>query len=421
MKKALVYFLFLFPVLANAAGPKLHSARLGESPNEVYVEFDTTASPSDCAAQYPSPATCPSAPAAPWTVVVYDSSLHPSVFEVVSSVITVPPLAANGLVTLMLSATIPPGFKRIDVTFNQPDYPHVSIDPKPAVPAPTPAGTAHKPAIIAAKTKDDANVYLSGIFSPSAGSSPDYSTDSKANLPLKYFGENQSSTVSAAATVQTDSKGTSDPDGFYWGIPVQHIFKWGSAQWSTVGMELDKRGKAVNFVSAPSVTRSFYHDFFGPDKKRKGLVTVTASVGLDLTAGVEFGSNLRQAFTIVNKPNEGEGAFFRGVPSATAYLTIPQVLHFNKITLSSSYTARIPTTDELFLETRNTKTPIPLMTSQTRNWIQNTLQFNITDFVGIQIKHQYGSLPPAFSFVQNSGSVGVVLAFKKSPPKSAAH
>jgi hypothetical protein len=49
------------------------------------------------------------------------------------------------------------------------------------------------------------------------------------------------------------------------------------------------------------------------------------------------------------------------------------------------------------------------------------LQFNITDFVAIQIKHQYGTLPPAFSFVQNSGSIGLVYAFKKVPPKPAAH
>ncbi len=438
MKKALAYFFLLFPVFANAAGPKLHSAGLGGPSNEIYVEFDTKATPVDCAVEFPAPSTCPTAPAVPWTVVVYDSLLHPSVFEVVSSVITTSPLAANGLVTLTLTRNVPSDFKRIDVTFNQPDYPHVSIDPKQAVKAPAPAVTAPTPAVTAptpapaakaptpsitsAKTKDDANVYLSGTFSPAVGSTPDYSTDSKVNWPLKYFGEHKSSTVSAAATVQTDSKGSADPDGFYWGVPIQHVFRWpGSAQWSIVGMELDKRGNAINFVSAPNITRSFYHDFYGPDKKRKGLVTVTTSVGLDLTAGVEFGSNLRQAFKIANKPNEGEGAFFRGVPSATAYLIIPNVLHLSKISLSSSYTARIPATDELFLETRNTKSPIPLVTSQTRNWVQNSLQFNITELVGIQIKHQYGSLPPAFSFVQNSGSIGLVFAFKKAQPQPPAH
>jgi hypothetical protein len=416
MKRLLGCVIIFSSVLANAAAPKLHSARLGGPPNVIYVEFDTKAVPVDCSVEYPAPANCPSAHAVPWTVVVYDSSLHPSVFEIVSSAITSPPLGANGLVTLTLSQNVPVDFRRIDVTFNQPDYPHASIDPKE--PASAPAAKGHKPSITAAKSKDDANVYLSGTLSPAVGSTPDYSTDSKVNWPVKYFGEHQSSVVSLAATVQTDNKGSADPDAFFWGIPIQHVFRWpGSAQWSVGGMELDKRAKAVNFVSAPSITRSFYHDFYGLDKKRKGLKTVITSVGLDLTAGVEFGSNLRQQFTIVNKPGEQEGAFFRGVPSAAAYLIIPNVLHLSKISVTSSYTARIPTTDELFLETRNTKSPIPLMSSQTRHWIQNCLQFNITELVSIQIKHQYGSLPPAFSFVQNSGSIGLVYAFKKAQPE----
>lgn len=416
MKRFLGCVMVLFSVLANAAAPKLHAARLGGPANLVYVEFDTKAVPVDCSVEYPAPANCPSAHVAPWTVVVYDSSLHPSEFEVISSAIVSPPLEASGLVSLTLRQNVPADFKRIDVTFDGPDYPHASIEPKPTASAP--GAKAHKPSITAAKTKDDANVYLSGTFSPAVGSTPDYSTDSKVNWPVKYFGEHQSSMVSIAATVQTDDKGTADPDAFYWGIPIQRILGWpGSAQWYIAGMELDKRANAVNFVSAPSITRSFYHDFYGLDKKRKGLKTVVTSVGLDLTAGVEFGSNLRQEFTIVNKPGERESSFFRGVPSAAAYLIIPNMLHLSKISITSSYTARIPTSDELFLETRNTKSPIPLMTSQTRNWIQNCLQFNITELVSIQIKHQYGSLPPAFSFVQNSGSIGLVYAFKKAQPE----
>jgi hypothetical protein len=167
------------------------------------------------------------------------------------------------------------------------------------------------------------------------------------------------------------------------------------------------------------VSKSLEHVFFRTDKKYDDVKAVAVTMGLDLTAGVEFGTNLRDKFVAANKPGQTEGAFFRGVPSATAYLIIPQVLRLKKITLTSSYTARIPTTDELFLETRNTKTPIPLLTSQTRNWVQNSLQFNLTDYVGIQIKHQYGSIPPAFSFVQNSGSIGLVFSLTQSKNKDS--
>ncbi len=78
MKRLLGCVIVLFSVLANAAAPKLHSARLGGPPNLIYVEFDTKAVPVDCSVEYPAPANCPSAHAVPWTVVVYDSSLHPS-------------------------------------------------------------------------------------------------------------------------------------------------------------------------------------------------------------------------------------------------------------------------------------------------------------------------------------------------------
>jgi hypothetical protein len=79
------------------------------------------------------------------------------------------------------------------------------------------------------------------------------------------------------------------------------------------------------------------------------------------------------------------------------HLIVPEVFHLNKIALGSSYTARIPTTDELFLETRHTANPVPLLTSQTRHYLENNIQFMASEYVGFQIKHQYGSLPAAFT------------------------
>jgi hypothetical protein len=419
MKRLLTLMLLMFPMVAHAAGPKLHTARIGKVRKQIYVQFVTPVALTDCDVQFNVPpldlktgmkrSKC-QATDVQWTVEIYDASGNPVRVAVDSAVDYLGNFPANGLVTLTLITAVPDSATRVDVTLNKQNKPHISIDPK---------GPAGKTIIAPAKTKDDATVYLSGTFSAAVGSTPEYATDSKVNQPLKYFGKNQSSLISAAAMVQTDSKGSADPDGFYWSIPIQHIFERPfSVQWSVVGMELDKRDNAVNFVSAPSITWSLDRAFFRADKKHRVQV-VAASVGLDLTAGVEFGTNLRDEFVAANKPGQTEGAFFRGVPSATAYLIIPQIFHLNKITLSSSYTARIPTTDELFLETRNTKTPIPMLTSQTRNWIQNSLQFNFTEYIGIQIKHQYGSIPPAFSFVQNSGSVGLVLSFKQTntPPQ----
>jgi len=179
-------------------------------------------------------------------------------------------------------------------------------------------------------------------------------------------------------------------------------------------MELDKKGNAINVVSAPSITYGLGHAFVTLDAKNPGAKKVSASVGLDLSGGFEFGSNLKNDYAVANKTIGGQGWFLRGVPSATAYLIIPKVLRLNKISVTSSYVARIPTTDEVFIETRQTKNPIPELSDKTRNYVQNAVNFMITDYFGIQIKHQYGSLPPAFNLVQNSGSIGLVFALKET-------
>jgi hypothetical protein len=37
----------------------------------------------------------------------------------------------------------------------------------------------------------------------------------------------------------------------------------------------------------------------------------------------------------------------------------------------------------------------------------------LTDFFGFEIKHQYGSLPPTFTFLNNRVSLGFVVQFKQ--------
>jgi hypothetical protein len=307
-----------------------------------------------------------------------------------------------------LEKAISKDFSRIDITFTNVkggSLPHFSVEK-----AAKPTTSWVKPA----KTKNDSNVYISGTFAPAGGSSPTYTIDSKGNYMLHSFAKG-GYTVSATGDVDTDKKKTADPDSFHWAIPVQYVSTANyTVQFPTIGMELDKKGNVVNLVSAPNITYGLGHVFLTPDTKNPGAKKVSASIGLDLSGGVEFGSNLVNDYTVANKTLGGQGWFFRGVPSASAYLIIPKVLHLSKISVTSSYIARIPTTDEVFIETRHTAKPFPELTDRTRNFVQNAVNFMITDYVGIQIKHQYGSLPPAFSFVQNSGSIGLVFTLKEA-------
>jgi hypothetical protein len=406
MKTAMACLLLLFPTFVLGAGLKLHTAKPGGVPTQVYVQFETPVALSDCDVEFPSRKTGCTSVAPPWEVVIYDAGGTPIQNTVVAAVDPIGHFPANGLVTLTLQDPIIAGYSRVDITFSKGNAPHISIEN---------SATPTKKVFSAAKTKDDSSVYVSGTFSPAVGTSPSYTIDSKGQYGLLSFGKNRTSTLSATGDINTDNKKTADPDSFHWATPVQHVSERPyTEQWSLIGMELNKKGNAINIVSSPSVTGSIGHAFFYQDRKHGGVEAVAASIGLDLTAGIEFGTNVRNQYAITNKSLAGEGWFFRGAPAAIAYLIIPQVLHLSRISLTSSYVARIPTTHELFLETRHTKTPLPELTSKTRHYVQNTLSFMFTDYFGIQVKHQYGSLPPAFNFVQNSGSVGLVFAFKQT-------
>jgi hypothetical protein len=245
------------------------------------------------------------------------------------------------------------------------------------------------------------------------GAAPSYSIDSTLKYTLRQWGENA---VFAAGQVKTDNRPTADPDsfswtvGYRWTLPPSSLFEWDFA-----GMQMDKKANAMNFYSAPKFVWNAQHLFKGTEKTKKTgekYLAPSVLVGIDLTAGMEFGDNFRDDFAITN--NRGLGGFARAVPGAAAYVIVPHVLHLKKITLSSSYIARIPTSDELFLETRHhTAKPVPMLTSNTRHYLQDDLQFMFTDYVGFEIKEQYGSLPPAFSFVDNRVAIGLVLQLKQ--------
>jgi len=406
MKRLLI--LFLVAGAYAAEKPKIHIANFSADRKQIYVEFETPTALSDCDVEFATNRpNCPTSQRVPWSVVLIPSIGNAINLPVTSAKDEVGHFQGNGLVTLSLQdAVAKDPTAQVDVTFTKGDAPHFLI-----AASAQPAHTWISPG----KTKDDSDVYISGMVSPAVGAGPSYTIDSKGKYTIYSFGKSGASTLSVSGDIKTDNRKTADPDSFHWGLPYQHVAAHGPIEnWSLLGMELDKKANAINLVSAPGISQTFGHTFSKTDPKHPDVRLVSASVGMSLTAGLEFGDNLRNDYAVVNKSSRGEGGFLRGVPGAAVYLVVPQVLHLNKISLSSSYTARIPTRDELFLETRHTQTPIPLLTSQTRHYLENNLQFMVTEYAGFQIKHQYGSLPPAFSFVDHKVSVGLVFAFKQT-------
>ena len=404
----IAFFVLLLLGSAHAADIKLHSADPAPTPKpsgpitQLYVQFETPVPLNDTDVQFAP--TAGNSCAAIWAVVFYDHSGAPHDL-CVRSAVAGRHLPSRGLVTLTVDPLFPE-FSRVDVTFRNGKNPHVTFErtTKPK-----------KNLIKPADTCDKADVCISGSVVPAVGSSPNYNVDSKANYTFRAFGPTGANTFGGVAAIKTDNRPSADPDSFHWGLPLQHV--WArpyTASWSIVGMDFDKKAQAMNLVSAPSFTLILSKVFTKCDPVIHNVSRVFASVGLDLTVGAEIGDNLRNDFGVVNRNTRGEGGFFRGVPSVSAYLVIPQILKLNKISITSSYTARILTRDELFLETRHTKDPIPELRSGTRHYLENNIQFMVTEYLGFQIKHKFGDLPPAFKFANHSVSIGLVYAFNQT-------
>jgi hypothetical protein len=176
-------------------------------------------------------------------------------------------------------------------------------------------------------------------------------------------------------------------------------------------MEFDKTGNVMNEVSQAELIWAYRQD--GPKKKGQRFPFYTWS--LNLGAGVEVGDDFKNEFTIANQPgHRGTGLILRGAPRAKFVLIFPTSNPKHAINFTSSYIVRLPARDELFLETRlHTTDPVPLLGTNPRHYAENNLTFNVTNFFAFKVQHSYGSLPPAFSFTDNKGSVGIVFQAKQ--------
>jgi hypothetical protein len=88
-----MWIVFSLPALVYAdAGNalKLHSATIGKSRSQVYVQFETPTALTDCDILYnPPPNTVPTGCKItnnPWTVVVYDASGNAAPVKIVSAI-----------------------------------------------------------------------------------------------------------------------------------------------------------------------------------------------------------------------------------------------------------------------------------------------------------------------------------------------
>jgi hypothetical protein len=296
----------------------------------------------------------------------------------------------------------------------EPAYDHVTVQYSGPVGAstktvkPPPPKTGRRPSIFeAAKGKDSADINLNGTISPAVGSGPTYATDS--SIAFKVAGKNpKTAWWGLAASAKTDNRKVADPSSFRWRASWQYIEDGKYLpNWDVglIGMEFDVKGQAINLLASPRFTAPVWlHDW-----PKAGPLAGVAE--LDLYGGIEAGTNLKDTFRFAgNKMLSGTHGLFRGVPGAT--LTVKKL---KQVTFTSDYQVRLLATREIFLETRlHTKDPIPELRQQPRHYWVNNITYNVTSALGLTVKHEFGSLPPAFTYLQHKVSIGFTLLLKEN-------
>jgi hypothetical protein len=143
------------------------------------------------------------------------------------------------------------------------------------------------------------------------------------------------------------------------------------------------------------------------------------------TLGLEVGKNLNRPSTLAGTPVDLShfNAIVRGLLGADAGFarTTPDQSS-DQFSFVGHYRVRLPAFDEPFINTAHGVTAVGL-TAKSRNWVEVDLDYTPEAFkyFGLNVKYQFGSLPPLFSFVDHKVSVGVTFkAYQTSKPSIPA-
>jgi hypothetical protein len=318
--------------------------------------------------------------------------------------------ATTGQVRLNLAAPLATVPDTIDITLAL-DKPPATATWKNKKPGVAPTRFQDPIGFFPVSGKSAADMYLYGDYVGGVGSKPAYDLDTVVGSPNWIPGrvpqgsevDKRLYTVSLVGEAATSSKPSFDPDCFSASISLARRYpaaidsggrSYWDFKWKAADLEFSSVNRAFDFVTAPT----FIYDIGGvmlrPDR------TVRATVNLDLFGGLELGENLQ------NKIVAGSyGGIARLVPGAAVYFVFPKALGLKEIDWTSDYRDRILATEEPFIDTRGT--PRAYLARGSRHRITNTITFQLNEFIGISVKHEYGSLPPSFTLIDNKVTIGV--------------
>jgi hypothetical protein len=292
------------------------------------------------------------------------------------------------------SADFPPGAQSYTVKYSQGGQTAILTTPcKPAAPT---QGRG--------SSTNDLNLF--GGINSGVGTKPTYSINSSLDFhPLgNGFG--------VAASVKTDNRPKVDPDSFSGTLDYrrllstptssgeQIVFQGALLQLDYAGVEFDRKGHNLNFISSPYIVLPFdFHSASGG--------SVVNIIGFDLKLGMEAGHNFRNSLN-----GNGYGGFVRTLGGGALNVTLRSVPGFTKVVLSSNYEVRLPDKAELFGTTNGAGVTSYTYSKKARNWVSTSASFYFNKQWSFTVQHSYGSLPPAFNFTDQQVSLGLKFALK---------
>ena len=264
-----------------------------------------------------------------------------------------------------------------------------------------------KPALPDTKTSSDSDLTLFGGINAAVGARPTYKIDAALDVHPLYNG------FGVVGTVKTDSRRNVDPDSFSGKLDYRYllatpskpserqvIFQGAELIWEYAGVEFDRKGQNLNFVSSPYVLLPFTFHASADGK-------ITNSAGLDFKLGIEAGHNFRNSLAA-----DGYGGFMRTLAGTAANLTLRTVPGFSKVVFASSYEVRLPDKAELFGTSDAAGNTTYVFSKKARHWVSSSVSFFFNDHWAFTAEHSYGALPPAFKFTDQQVSLGLKFALK---------
>jgi hypothetical protein len=266
------------------------------------------------------------------------------------------------------------------------------------------------------KGRNDSNVYLSGEIDGAHGAKTQFSTDTKLDLPHStngLFGE-----VGLFFDLKASTAKSADADSMDFGVKLRtgHIFHrrldpdgrfhvpdkriiTGITFDLMPGIESDRRFRNINTLLGLKLS-------FVTNSTRIFGQTLGNAIYLQPFIGYEIGRNIKSPVDAA----QGRGVS-RGTAGASLYVNLTPG-RTSGLSFQADYVRRFLLRRETSFTQDDNKKLIPLGVGKgPRDYVKSTFEFDLTDFTGITLSHEYGRLPPNFDLVDNKFSFGLVHKF----------